>query len=139
MKTTEWRPIRDYNYEVSSDGEIRNKENKKIIKQRVNTYGYKIADIQVNKKSKTFVVHRLVAEAFLGVKQKDENQWQVDHLDRDRTNNKVENLRWATRSENLENRIVTKRKNFEMSIKTIKEIIRLYESGKSPNEIYLLI
>lgn len=139
MKTTEWRPIRDYNYEVSSDGEIRNKENKKIIKQRVNTYGYKIADIQVNKKSKTFVVHRLVAEAFLGVKQKDENQWQVDHLDRDRTNNKVENLRWATRSENLKNRIVTKRKNFEMSIKTIKEIIRLYESGKSPNEIYLLI
>lgn len=139
MKTIEWKQIRDYNYETSSDGEIRNKENKNLIKQRTNTYGYKIADIQVNKKSKTFVVHRLVAEAFFGTKEKDENQWQVDHLDRDKTNNKIENLRWATRSENLKNRIVTKRENFEMSIKTIKEIIKLYETGKNPNEIYLLI
>lgn len=47
--------------------------------------------------------HILVAEEFLGPKPGPE--YQVDHINRVRDDNRVENLRWATRAENCENRI----------------------------------
>jgi DNA invertase Pin-like site-specific DNA recombinase len=42
-------------------------------------------------------IHNLVAEAFIG--QADEDQVQVIHLDHDKFNNEVNNLRWATKKE----------------------------------------
>ncbi len=55
-------------------------------------------------------VHRLVAETFLP---NDNNLPQVDHIDRNRINNHISNLRWVTHSENMINRDMTniKKKN----------------------------
>ena len=47
--------------------------------------------------------HLLVAEKYLGPKPG--SDYQVDHINRNRADNRVENLRWATRSENCANRI----------------------------------
>lgn len=52
-------------------------------------------------------VHRLVARCFLGKPTKDRRF--IDHIDGDRKNNKVENLRWVTRSENMQNPITRER------------------------------
>ena len=67
------------------------------------TFGSKLGDgyMQVQIDKKRYMVHRLVAETFL---QNLEGKPQVDHKDRNRSNNCVENLRWATRSENRRNR-----------------------------------
>ena len=46
---------------------------------------------------KRFLVHRLVAEAFL---RKKYGYNEIDHIDRNKKNNKVDNLRWSNRSEN---------------------------------------
>lgn len=67
------------------------------------TFGSKQVDgymlVQIDKKR--YVVHRLVAETFLpNLEAKPE----VDHKDRDRSNNCVDNLRWVTKSENRRNR-----------------------------------
>ena len=47
--------------------------------------------------------HILVAKTYLGPKPGPD--YQVDHINRVRTDNRVENLRWVTRAENCENRI----------------------------------
>lgn len=123
----EWKQIRDLNYEASIHGEIRNLKTGRIIKQRVSTDGYLITDIQINKKNKTFKTHRLIAETFYGIP---DEGLQVDHINRIKTDNRVENLRWVTIKENLENRF------FGVSEDTIKKIISLHSEGKTISEIF---
>lgn len=92
----EWKPILDYpDYEVSNLGQVR--RNGKIRKTSDNQHGYNQVILCKNSKAYSRKVHRLVAEAFIP---NPENKPQVDHIDRNRTNNVVTNLRWVDNSEN---------------------------------------
>ncbi len=97
-----WQQITDYEgfYSVSTFGSIRNDKTNKILKQKVTKRGYHGLMLKKPGLRKDFRVHRLVASAFIPnpLHKKD-----VDHRDRDRSNNNVENLRWSTRSENMSN------------------------------------
>ena len=62
--------------------------------------GYPAVTIPTIPYSKNCLIHRLVAEAFLP---NPENKPTVDHIDGDRTNNNLTNLRWATQKENSNN------------------------------------
>lgn len=94
-----WKKIeRNNNYSINKNGEVRNDATGRIktpFKNKAN--GYLIVDLYKNNKSQKVPIHRLVAEAFIP---NPENKLTVDHIDGNRQNNSIENLRWATYSEN---------------------------------------
>ena len=97
-------------YQISSWGRVKNKENGHINKHYIkNRVGYLRAELFDGKGGKKrYFVHRLVASAFIP---NPENKECVNHKDADRTNNRLENLEWATLSENMQHAFhVTKRK-----------------------------
>ncbi len=97
-----YKVIEDFeNYEVSNLGNVRNKQTKKILKPCDSKKGYKLLSLSKNGKWCTKQVHRIVAQAFIP---NPHNKPIVDHKDNDRTNNKVENLRWCSSEENSWNR-----------------------------------
>jgi hypothetical protein len=77
------------------DGRVCNKE-EKIIKNRL-SMGYFFVCLCKNSKSYPKKIHRLVAEAFIP---NSENKPCIDHINGIRTDNRIENLRWVTYSEN---------------------------------------
>jgi hypothetical protein len=128
-KDEEWRPIVGFEgfYEVSNYGNIQsldreiNRENTgnfvkkgEAISQYVTPKGYCRVQLQRDGNYKNFMVHRLVAEAFL-----DNHKTEVNHKDGVKHNNRVSNLEWVTSSENL---------------------IHAYETGlKQPNIKYVVV
>ena len=97
----EFRKIEGFeNYSVSNLGVVRNDKKGRILKQS-NNDGYKV--LRLND-----ILHRahiLVAKAFIP---NPENKECVDHIDTNRANNNVSNLRWATPSENNYNASISK-------------------------------
>ena len=100
-----WKHINGYEdlYEVSSYGNFRkicDSKVRKHLKATKNNYGYYTIGLRKNHKVKQYRVSRLVAEAFIP---NPDNKPYVDHIDTDKSNNKITNLRWVTPKENLNN------------------------------------
>ena len=106
----EYKTIEGFeNFEVSTFGNVRSVKTGKMERQpifkkyaRVNLFNFLSKVETINK---TFDVHRLVAITFLP---NPENKPIVDHKDRDTLNNNLDNLRWATHSENGMNKSLLK-------------------------------
>ena len=107
FRNEEWRQIKGFeNYYVSDYGRVANfnyrNTGDSILMKPFNTkVGYEqIALVDKNGKRVKKYIHRLVAEAFIP---NPKNKPEVDHIDTNRKNNIVDNLRWTTREENFNN------------------------------------
>jgi hypothetical protein len=106
-----WASVEGYEglYEVSTQGRIRSsdrvssfgKQKKlwkgQILTPRVSAHGYLRCHLAKDGKIREFYIHRLVAMTFL---KNPENKLEINHLDEVKTNNSIDNLAWATRTEN---------------------------------------
>lgn len=93
-----WKILKENeNYSINEKGEIKNDITKKILSPSINKdSGYYQIDLWKNNKSRKYTLHRLVANNFIPNL---ENKPTVDHIDGNRLNNDISNLRWATYSE----------------------------------------
>lgn len=112
-----WKPVSGYEmyYAVSSIGRVKvlsrtilctsrwGSEYTRVTKEKIkactnNGLGYLQVKLEVDGVSKSRYVHRLVAEAFIP---KIHEDFEVDHLDCDKSNNAISNLAWVSRKDNM--------------------------------------
>jgi hypothetical protein len=94
--------VKNYpNYLIYNDGRVYSKKRKIFLKQfRRNIDNYLCVYLCMNGKYKNYNIHRLVGEHYLPLV---EGKDMIDHIDRNKTNNNVSNLRWCNHSENGRN------------------------------------
>lgn len=110
---TKWKEIIGIpGYEVSRSGHVRNSKTKKVLAENVNGSSSRYLRVTIGKKH--YIVHRLVALNWIP---KPQGYDEVDHINRDKTDNSVSNLRWV---------------NHKMNIDYLYVSITMMISGKKP-------
>lgn len=103
----EWKVIQQFPcYEVSDNGQIRNSKSQRVLKPNVNNAGYYYVTLMRDGEKCTERIHQLVAQEFVDGY---EEGLEIDHINRDKLDNRAANLRWITRSGNQRNTKRSKR------------------------------
>lgn len=109
------KKIKNYeNYCIYDNGDVENLSTNKILKGSISENGYKYYRLSKDNKKQMYYAHRLVAEAFIP---NPKNLPVVNHKDGNKLNNNVDNLEWATYSENIihayQNNLIKNEKKIE--------------------------
>jgi len=110
VNTEHWTPVKGYEtlYEITETGQVRSwafggwrrRTAPKLLKWRINTFGYATVALSNGPGTKPWnvLVHRLVALNFIP---NPANAPQINHKDSNKLNNHISNLEWVTQRENL--------------------------------------
>jgi len=110
----EWKlAIENEDYWISNLGNVKrknktglrinNRDGETIIGGSVMNRGYRYFQISRGGKRNNYLFHHLVAQHFLGDKPNIVGKIDIDHIDRNKLNNRVDNLRWCSHSDNMKN------------------------------------
>lgn len=127
-----WKPVKGYEglYEVSNLGNLRSVDRYvmhgdhycflkgKPRKTLPHSKGYLSIQLSKNSEDKKYLVHRLVAEAFIP---NPSNLPCIDHINTVKDDNRVENLRWCTNKENMNNPLTIDHVNIKSRSKEVHE------------------
>jgi hypothetical protein len=127
--------IKDFdNYFINSDGKIKNKKGQ-LLKVEISKEGYYRVTLSKDGKCVKYLLHRIVAIQFIP---NPENKPQVNHKNGIKSDNRVENLEWCTRSENekhahkngLKNHKGEKHPSCKLTENDVIEIRKLYSEKR---------
>lgn len=103
----QWRSVIGFEgfYEVSDHGRVRSVDRVttkrfrgRVLSPNKHPNGYLLVSLHTPQRKLKAKIHRLVAEAFISSGEGRE----CDHVDHDKTNNRVSNLRWVSHKENMQ-------------------------------------
>ena len=116
-------------YFATNDGQIYSLKTNKSLKKWQNHRGYELVKLSVNGKTKTHLVHRLIAAAFLGP-----SDLSVDHVNFVKNDNRLENLRYVSAKENhrmaVENGRIKKGENHHASKYSDQDVMKMMELAR---------
>jgi hypothetical protein len=131
-----WKDIKGFegHYKISNYGNVMSikRDREKILKNRVNAFGYHHVSLRKDGKAYEKLVHRLVAENFSDAEHKET----VNHKDGNKINNHISNLEWATKKEQMVHAYKHHLKapvsgitngNHVLSVEEVKEIRSIYK------------
>jgi hypothetical protein len=105
-------------YQINRKGEVLGLKSNKILKKR-NHKGYIIIGLyDAEKKNKKFTIHKLLAIQFIP---NPNNLPMIDHIDRNKQNNNLENLRWCDAITNVRNKDCVINRQGHIQLKTTKK------------------
>lgn len=117
----QYKQFKDFPYVCSQDGKIyRIKKGGKIKEKPLQpsiVHGYQYVNLYKEGKQYGFGIHTIVANCFI---ENPNNYKEVDHINRNKLDNSIKNLRWVSKAENLKNRI-----NIDVQ-QEVKRIIQKY-------------
>lgn len=126
----EWRNIDEYEglYQVSNCGRVKSTQYyhgtyERIMKLNKRNDGYIGVQLWKNGKCKSYLVHRLVAQAFLN---NPYNLTEVNHKDEDKSNNNVNNIEWCNRVYNNNYGTVKQRIAYKMTNGKLSKTVYQY-------------
>ncbi len=94
-----WSPIEDFsNYEVSNQGNIKNKTSQQILKNWLQGLNYCVGMTNNSGKNRSIPIKKLVAIYFV---KNPYNFSHIEHIDLNKTNNNYKNIRWIKQCKNI--------------------------------------
>lgn len=117
------------NYYITEDGKCLNSQTNKYLKGQISNSGYLNFNLTLSTGKRRLYAHRLVAEAYIP---NPDNKPEVNHLNGNKLDNRIENLEWTTRAENS---------RYNTLIGNNKNVKRVYQFDKDKNLVrqYLCI
>lgn len=126
-----WRSLLFFNfsrYEVSDLGKIKNICTNNILSGTEDSYGYIAATIRDDDgKKRNIRIHTLIATAFL---LREDEKHTVDHINNDRIDNRLQNLRYCNVSEQVKNRRVQKKARRKIVQNNINGTKKIWDSAE---------
>lgn len=124
----EWKVcVLNENFEVSNLGRMRHILTKRVLPLFCRATGYVSYTTHCNGRKINMYIHAAVALTFLGPRPKG---CVIDHIDNNRSNNRLDNLRYVSYSENSKNTNKCKKIPIIVSVEGFDELIQEYESGE---------
>jgi hypothetical protein len=120
-----WKPLlRIPGYDISNLGKVRSSRQKKtkLLKIANNSTGYELVCLSRNGVRETNYIHRLVAEVFIPTVL-DKNLSEVNHKDKNRKNNCVDNLEWTNYSNNQKHKLDPVRYTLYQELNALTELL----------------
>ena len=117
-----------FNYLITKNGQIWSKKRKRWLNPYLHLYGYKKIDLSNNqKRRKSFSIHRLVLETYIG---KCPKGLECRHLNGIKTDNRLKNLCWGNHTENTFDSIKHNVHNFaKLTEQNVRMIIYMYKTN----------